>query len=102
MNFYTLASPDDYRFIEAVKNSFLSHHINTPTRGKDAKKPSKLDLVFISIEEAIEDTRAQSPLGKSDYSLIKLIYYYEAENLGIKLMFDCMKDDYKKCNGCSM
>ena len=37
----------------------------------------------------------QSPLGKSDHSLVKLFYQYEAEDDGKKFKFD-LKVDYKK------
>ena len=56
---------------------------------------STLDLLFTSREEAIEDKKEQSPLANYDQSLIKLIYQYEEENLGIKVMFDYMKGDYE-------
>lgn len=56
---------------------------------------STLDLLFTSREEAIEDKKLQSPLANYDQSLIKLIYQYEEENLGIKVMFDYMKGDYE-------
>lgn len=56
---------------------------------------STLDLLFTSREEAIEDKKVQSPLANYDQSPIKLIYQYEEENLGIKVMFDYMKGDYE-------
>lgn len=57
---------------------------------------STLDLLFTSREEAIEDKKVELSLGNYDQSLIKLIYQYEEENLGIKVMFDYMKGDYEK------
>lgn len=56
---------------------------------------STLDLLFTSREEAIEDKKVQSPLANYDQSPIKLIYQYEEENLGIKVMFDYMKGGYE-------
>ena len=52
-SFY-LTSLNDYAFIEAIRDSYLTQHIKTPTRGRGTNEPSTLDLLFTSKEEAIE------------------------------------------------
>ena len=95
-NSFTSPSPDDYSFIEAIRDSYLTQLIKYPTRGRGTDEPSTLDLVFTSRYEAVEKLQIDSPLGKSDHSLIKITYQYEAENLPTKVMFDYIKGDYEK------
>ena len=48
--------------------------INTPTRGRGLNKPSLIDLLFTTNEEDVESIDIDSPLGKSDHSVIKIKY----------------------------
>ena len=47
INWNTIMSPCQYdgNFIEAVRDSFLTQHIRTPTRGRGTNDPSLLDLI---------------------------------------------------------
>lgn len=94
----TLTSPlkDDCDFIEAIRDSYLTQHIMCPTRGRGTDEPSILDLLFTSKEEAIEDLHFDSPLGKSDHSVIKFAYRYEAQQLITKTVFDYGNGNYAK------
>ena len=58
------ASDDDCEFIEATRDSFLTQHVSTPTRGRGTNDPSLIDLVFTSNEENIESINMHAPLGK--------------------------------------
>ena len=40
-----------------------------------------------------EEIKIEAPLGKSDHSLIKLSYQYEAEYMDSKVVFDYNKGD---------
>ena len=64
-------SDDDGRFVEATRDSFLTQHILTPTRGRGSDEPSILDLLFTSRNESVESVDFHAPLGKSDHSVIK-------------------------------
>ena len=66
------SSEDDCKFIEALRDSFLTQHILTPTRGRGTNDPSLLDILFTSNEENIESIELHAPLGKSDHSMIKV------------------------------
>ena len=55
-------------------------HILTPTRGRCTNDPSLLDLLFTSIEENIEIIQMHATLGKSDHSMIKVLYRTQPEN----------------------
>ena len=73
-NMVTATSHDDNNFIEAVMDSYLTQHVLTPTRGRGTNEPSLIDLVFSRNAECIESIELHAPLGKSDHSLIKLMY----------------------------
>ena len=92
----TSKSSEDYDFIEAVRDSYLTQHIKSPTRGRGTDQPSTLDLLFTSREDAIESIKIESPLGKSDHSLIQMKYQFEPENQRAKILFDHLKGDYEK------
>lgn len=80
-NSFTLTCQNDYPFMEAVIDSYLTQHYKTPTRGRGTSRPSGLDL-FSHLEKGfIKDIKMESRLGKSRRSLIKLSYQYELENI---------------------
>ena len=62
----TSTSQDDCKFIEAIQDSYLTQHINSPTRGRISQEPSLIDLCFSTIPDAIQDMQVTSPIGKSD------------------------------------
>ena len=70
INWDTVTSPsdDDCKFIESIRDRYLTQNILTPT----TSKPSLIDLLFTSKEECIENIEMHAPLGKSDHSLIKV------------------------------
>ena len=57
INWDTVTSPSDgdCKFIESIRDSYLTQHILTPTRGRGTSKPSLIDLLFTSKEECIEN-----------------------------------------------
>jgi hypothetical protein len=80
----TSTSEDDRKFIEATRDSFLTQHISTPTRGRGTNEPTLIDLVFASNEECIENINISPPLGKSDHSMIKILYRSQPEIMPTK------------------
>ena len=95
-NMVTATSHDDNNFIEAVMDSYLTQHVLTPTRGRGTNEPSLIDLVFSRNAECIESIELHAPLGKSDHSLIKLVYRTEPEELPGKIVCDYVKVDFQK------
>ena len=61
-----------YEFIETVRDCFYYQHIKEPTRGRGSNTHSCIDLVFSNEECMISDINLESPLGKSDHSVISL------------------------------
>ena len=88
-----LPSEDDRKFIKATHDSFLTQHISTPTGGRGINEPTLIDLVFTPNEECIENIEIYPPLGKSDHSIIKILYRSEAEILPDKIICDYRKAD---------
>ena len=79
-------SEDECEFIKATMGSFLMQHVSTPTRGWGSNNPSLIDLVFTSNEDSIESISMQAPLGKSNHSLIKILYRCQPEQQADKMV----------------
>ena len=58
-----------FRFIEAVRDSYLCQHITEPTRIRVNETPTTLDLILTERENDIYGIDYDSPLGKSDHVL---------------------------------
>ena len=61
---------NDFLFLEAVKDGFLTQHIHETTRGRGNDNPATLDVLLTNSDAAIKDLIIDAPLGKSDHSLI--------------------------------
>ena len=98
INWKTISSPseDDMKFLEACQDSFLTQHIDKPTRGRGSDKPSLIDLFLTSHEDSIEDITLDSPLGKSDHSLIKVNYRTQRKFSTAKFVLNYSKADFEK------
>ena len=60
-----------FEFLENIKDNFLFQHISMPTRGRFGQNPSLLDLILTNEEDLVKDVSINSPLGKSDHSVIQ-------------------------------
>lgn len=58
------------RFIEKVRDCFLTQHIQDVTRIRGDSQGNTLDLLFTNDESIIEEIKNESPLGKSDHVCI--------------------------------
>ena len=99
INWETYSSPceKDNAFLNACRDSLLTQHILSPTRGRGTDKPSLVDLCLTTNENNIETIDIQAPLGKSDHSMIKVTYRCQREEeLNNKLVPDFQKGDYTK------
>lgn len=61
---------EEYKFIEAVRDSFMYQHVCQATRGRGVSSPSVLDLIMTKEESVISDIIYESLLGKSDHCVI--------------------------------
>ena len=61
----------EFKFIECVRDCFLTQHVTKPTRWRRSDKLHVLDLIMSNEEEIISDIEYQSPLGKSDHCVIQ-------------------------------
>ena len=59
----------DEKFIDVLQKNSLHQHITTPTRQRGDDEPHVLDLVITS-DDIVSTLEYQSPLGKSDHSVI--------------------------------
>ena len=78
---------DDVDFIEATQDSFMMQHALMPTGGQGTDDPSLIDLVFTASEDSIESISMHAPLGKSDHSLIKILYRCQPEKQVDKFVY---------------
>ena len=60
----------DAEFLDLVNDSFISQHVNFPTRIREGQAPSLLDLVLTNDESFISEITSLPPLGKSDHVTI--------------------------------
>ncbi len=87
----------EYNFIETVRDSYLHQHIQEPTRARGSDEPSLIDLVLTNEENMITDIKIESPIGKSDHSVIHFSFnsYIEImKSWRTKILYH--KGDYEK------
>ena len=60
----------EFKFIECIRDSFLTQHVQDPTRVRGEDTPNLLDLIFTNEKNMIDSIEHQSPLGKSDHSVL--------------------------------
>ena len=88
----------DQEFLDCIQNNDLFQFIDHPTRCRGLDTPHVLDLV-LSNDLNISDIEYQSPLGKSDHSVMVFKYHCYAElheKEITKLLYD--KTDYEGLN----
>ena len=61
----------EYKFMECIKDCFLYQHCKTPNRGRGSNKQTTLDLLLTNEEGMVNEVEVQSPIGKSDHSVLK-------------------------------
>ena len=88
---------DDYchKFIECLKDQYLTQHVTENTRQRGNDDPSLLDLIITSEEHSIMNLEQLAPLGKSDHSILKFETPFTPPKAKpiIKICYD--KGDYK-------
>ena len=69
INWYDSTSPPDVdhpstRFLEAVRDSFMSQHVTEPTHYRGNCTPNTLDLILTNEEGMVENIKYMAPVGK--------------------------------------
>ena len=67
-------------FLNALEDSFLFQHVSEPTRQRGTNTPSLLYLIISNEADMVSDIEYQSPLGKSDHSLLSFTYHCYLDN----------------------
>ena len=60
----------EFKFIECIRDNFLIQHVSEPTRVRGEDTPNLLDLIITNEKNMIDSIEYQSPLGKSDHSVL--------------------------------
>ena len=90
---------DEQAFITCIQDLYWYQHVMLPTRYREGNNPSTLDLVFTNEESMIEHISYQSPLGKSDHSLLYLKFLLkQATNFQPRTVYMYDKGNYPKMN----
>ena len=86
----------DFKFVDCLRDNCLYQHVTSPTRGRIGYNANILDLVITNEECMIDEMVHESPIGKSDHSVLTVKYkcYAEiAEGRRTKYYYD--KGDYQ-------
>ena len=97
---------NEYKFIEAVKDSYLFQHIKEPTRSRGTQRENLLDLVFTDDQNRIDNITHTSPLGNSDHMVLTFNYIvkqdieYKPKNVYNynKGNYENMREDLRQLN----
>ena len=84
----------EHRFIECIKDLYLTQHIKEPTRYRKDNTPSILDLIFSNEENMIENIYYHAGLGKSDHLVLSFDIICSADLKTSQVI----KLNYKKAN----
>ena len=88
---------NEHLFVETIKYSYLHQHVKTPTRGRKDQNPSLLDLILTDEADRISNLDIQSPLGKSDHSVLLFDYNLKIQsNYKPKIIYNYEKADFEK------
>jgi exonuclease III len=64
---------EDFKFMEVLRDCFMTQHVCEPTRARGEDKPSVLDLVITNEIETVHSIAIESPLGKSDHATVQVV-----------------------------
>ena len=84
-------------FLESIEETYWTQHIVEPTRKRGSDNPSLLDLLFTNEEDMISEINMESPLGKSDHSVINAsLKCSREENMTEQTRYFYNRGDYNK------
>ena len=58
----------EFKFIETVRDCYLTQHVTEITRQRGEGRGNVLDLIFSNEEEIVEEVNVEAPLGRSDHA----------------------------------
>ena len=91
---------DEQMFIYCIQDLYWYQHIQTPTRYREGEEPSILDLVFTNEEAMIQEISHQSPIGKSDHSVLLIKFLIQQTSTFTPRTVHCYdKGDYEGMRG---
>ena len=74
---------NEQMFIDCIQDMYWYQHTLTPTRYREGEEPSILDLVFTNEEAMIQQISHQSPIGKSDHSVLLIKFLLQAQTANL-------------------
>ena len=87
----------EFKFVEAVRDSFNTQIVDRPTRGRGSDNPSLLDIILVNDITIVQNLEHMSPLGKSDHAVLKLTLNCQcAKTTHTKTRYSYDKGDYHK------
>ena len=78
-----------------MNDNFFIQHVDTPTRARGSDDPHILDLV-ITNDDFIEKIDYNAPLGKSDHSVLDILFKDESAESNVIDKFNFQKGDYEE------
>ena len=86
---------EEFKFVEAIKDSFFFQHVKKSTRARGTQNSNILDLVLTDEADRIDDIEFTSPIGKSDHAVLVFDYRVKRDiNYKPKFVFKFHKGDY--------
>ena len=61
----------EFKFIETVRDCFMTQYVKEITRFRGDNQGSILDLILANSEDIVENVRIECPLGRSDHACVK-------------------------------
>lgn len=79
--------------LKAIRDNFLTQHIDTPTRARGSDTPHILDLV-ISNNPFTKEINHISPIGRSDHVCLEIVCDFDADTIDQVNRLNYSKGDY--------
>ena len=84
----------EFKFLEAVRDAFLTQHIDEPTCITVGEKPSLLDIVLTDAGLSDLNTNIQPPMGQNNHVLIEVELLAHCKNSKTMIRYNFAKGDY--------
>ena len=97
-HYSTTSSPNDLnsKFFECTRDCFFKQFISEPIRGRGLSQPTLIDLVLTNNSDIIDKVKLESPLGKSDHSVVEIIMENVLLTKNKKFILNYKKENYEK------
>ena len=97
-HYSTTSSPNDLnsKFFECTIDCFFNQFISEPIRGRGLSQPTLIDLVLTNNSDIIDKVKLESPLGKSDHTVVEIIMENVLLTKNKKFILNYKKENYEK------